>query len=318
MEGIAQGIFDARQKVVDAFDTLKELLKHPLGTLQEQARLAGELTGKMLAKGLHSNDEGIRDFSRSAKQYALDQLTDLAAKSGHISAKASAAIENGLKSKNATIRKNSADAKLAYLNGLEQYVERGGKLSKDAAAAVERGIKSKNSQIHKAALHIKELATKPLEAAKNGAYATARTSAKTFASGPHRPGAMARIRDNAAPRRRRSRLPARQVAAAQGPAAHDRRGRRERHEGVGEGPRQRARRRVRRLAGGRPAVRPGRAPRGRRGLPAGRRSARLQRGGATVSRPTLGDLELMELSYVGFDHPQRATVTSRCSPPTRR
>jgi hypothetical protein len=107
MEGVAQGIFDARQKVVDAFDTLKELLKHPLGTLQEQARLAGELTGKLLAKGLHSNDEGIRDFSRSTKQYALDQLTALAAKSGHIGAKASAAIENGLKSKNATIRKNS-------------------------------------------------------------------------------------------------------------------------------------------------------------------------------------------------------------------
>jgi hypothetical protein len=107
-KAVAQGIFDARQKVVDAFDTLKELLKHPLGTLQEEARLAGELTGKLLARGLHSNDEGIRDFSRSTKQYALDQLTALAAKSGHIGAKASAAIENGLKSKNATIRKNSA------------------------------------------------------------------------------------------------------------------------------------------------------------------------------------------------------------------
>lgn len=198
MEGVAHGIFDARQKVVDAFDTLKELLKHPLGTLKEEARLAGELTGKLLARGLHSNDEGIRDFSRSTKQYALDQLTALAAKSGHIGAKASAAIEAGLKSKNATIRKNSADAKLAYLAGLQQYVERGGKLSRDAAAAVERGIKSKNSQIHKAALHIKELATAPLAAAKAPAYNDGANISKQFASGLIDPAAMARIRDNAA------------------------------------------------------------------------------------------------------------------------
>jgi hypothetical protein len=199
MEGIAQGIFDARQKVVDAFDTLKELLKHPLGTLQEEARLAGELTGKLLAKGLHSNDEGIRDFSRSTKQYALDQLTALAAKSGHIGAKASAAIEAGLKSKNATIRARTRPRRSSRTStACEQYVSRGGKLSKDAAAAVERGIKSKNSQIHKAALHIKELATAPLAAAKGPAYNDGANISKQFASGLIDPAAMARIRDNAA------------------------------------------------------------------------------------------------------------------------
>jgi hypothetical protein len=52
------------------------------------------------------------------------------------------------------------------------------------------------------------------------------------------------------------------------------------------------------------------------GFRTGRRSPRLQRGGAAMSRPTLGDLELMELSYVGFDHPQRAQVVPLLSADT--
>lgn len=120
MEAYAQGIAAARAKPVDAFNTLVELLKHPLTRAKEQSRLLGELTSKELARGLKSHDPEIRDQAIATKQYILDRLTELKTGSGKLTKQQAALVEKGLKSHDPEIRAAAQHIKYLATHPLEQ------------------------------------------------------------------------------------------------------------------------------------------------------------------------------------------------------
>lgn len=103
-EAIAQGILAARSKPVDAFNTLREMLKHPMTKLKEQTRLLGELTSSELQKGLRSKDPAIRAQAQATRQYIIDRLTELKTGSGKLTKEQAELVRKGLKSKDPEIR----------------------------------------------------------------------------------------------------------------------------------------------------------------------------------------------------------------------
>jgi phage-related minor tail protein len=131
-EALAQGILDAREKPVNAFDKLVEMLKHPLRRGKEQARLLGQLTSKELAKGLRSSDPAIRAQAQATKQYIIDRLTELKTGSGKLSKEQAALVNKGLRSKDPDIR--------AAAQRIKNYVETPLTQARDQAYGWGQGV----------------------------------------------------------------------------------------------------------------------------------------------------------------------------------
>jgi hypothetical protein len=96
MGELAQGIIAARQKPVDAMKTLKEMMKHPLKTAEEETRLQGQLNSGALVKGLKSKDPAIRAQALATKGMILDRLNELKTGASGAAKAAGGALVEGL------------------------------------------------------------------------------------------------------------------------------------------------------------------------------------------------------------------------------
>ncbi len=110
MLALAAGITSARQAPLDAFDAMVEMLKTPMTSTQEAARLAGELTSQSLADGLRSHDPEIHAQAIAVKREILARLEELQTAKG-IGSAAMAELVKGMESKDPEIRKAAG---LAY------------------------------------------------------------------------------------------------------------------------------------------------------------------------------------------------------------
>jgi hypothetical protein len=128
MAAMAAGIKSARQKPLDAFDTLTEMLKHQMSPSAEAARLAGQLTSKELAAGLKSYDPEVRAQALAVKDSILDRLNELG-KAGNIGKNAMAELAEGLKSEDPLIRA-AAEEVVATVEGRLNAID-----AKEAGAA---------------------------------------------------------------------------------------------------------------------------------------------------------------------------------------
>jgi hypothetical protein len=117
MLALAAGISSARQKPLDAFDAMVEMLKTPMTSTQEAARLAGELTSQSLADGLRSHDPEIRAQAIAVKREILARLAELQTAKG-IGAEAMAELVKGMESKDPEIRKAATAAYDAVMDKL--------------------------------------------------------------------------------------------------------------------------------------------------------------------------------------------------------
>jgi hypothetical protein len=100
----AEGIKATRQEPLDEFNTLVEMLKHPMTTAQEIARLTGELTSKNLAAGLKSGDPEVQAQAETTRDAIIDRLQQLIPAGGRVSKNAMDDLAAGMKSKDPTVR----------------------------------------------------------------------------------------------------------------------------------------------------------------------------------------------------------------------
>jgi hypothetical protein len=142
MEAVAQGIDAARQKPLDAFDQLKEMLKHELTPMAEQSRLLGELTSKALARGLRSKDPEVKAQARATKQFIIDRLTELATQTGRLSKKQASMLAQGLKSKDPDIRHAAQHISDIVSGRLEATVPKAHAAGVNAGDAFANGVRS--------------------------------------------------------------------------------------------------------------------------------------------------------------------------------
>lgn len=142
MLAMAAGITAARAKPLDAFDTLREMLKHSMTRTAEAARLAGELTSKELARGLRSNDPAVRAQAEATKKAILDRLVELQASNG-LGKKAMAELEKGIHSKDPEIRAAAKRAKDIVLAKLRELKDPAGVAGANAGAAFARELLAK-------------------------------------------------------------------------------------------------------------------------------------------------------------------------------
>jgi len=119
MVALAQGISDARQAPVDAFNTMLEMLKTPETKSQEEMRLAGGLTSKALADGLRSQDPEIKAQAVAVRRMLVARLEELALSTHALGASAMDELNAGLASKDSTIRRTAELARDAVLAALE-------------------------------------------------------------------------------------------------------------------------------------------------------------------------------------------------------
>ena len=119
MLALAAGITAARQAPLDAFDTLKEMLKNAMTPMSEVARLRGQLTSKALAAGLKSGDPAVRAQAVAVAKMAADRLGELAAGGGKAGTKAMAELDKGIRSKIPAVRDAAIAAKAAAVAKLE-------------------------------------------------------------------------------------------------------------------------------------------------------------------------------------------------------
>jgi ubiquinone biosynthesis protein UbiJ len=142
MEAVAQGIDAARQKPLDAFDQLKEMLKHELTPMAEQSRLLGELTSKALARGLRSKDPEVKAQAKATKQYIIDRLTELATQTGRLSKKQASMLAQGLKSKDPDIRHAAQRIQAIVTGRLEATVPKAHAAGVNAGNAFANGVRA--------------------------------------------------------------------------------------------------------------------------------------------------------------------------------
>ena len=119
MLALSAGITAARQAPLDAFDTLKEMLKNAMTPMSEVARLRGQLTSKALAAGLKSGDPAVRAQAVAVAKMAADRLGELAAGGGKAGTKAMAELDKGIRSKIPAVRDAAIAAKAAAVAKLE-------------------------------------------------------------------------------------------------------------------------------------------------------------------------------------------------------
>ena len=117
MLALAAGITSARQAPLDAFDAMVAMLKTPMTSTQELARLAGELTSQSLADGLRSHDPEIHAQAIAVKREILDRLEELQTAKG-IGSAAMDELVKGLDSKDPEIRKAAQTAYDAVIDRL--------------------------------------------------------------------------------------------------------------------------------------------------------------------------------------------------------
>ena len=79
MSALAQGITAARQAPLDAFTSLKDMLKNAMTPQAEQLRLHGQLLSKTLAAGLRSGDPAVRAQAQATAQAIANRLAELVA-----------------------------------------------------------------------------------------------------------------------------------------------------------------------------------------------------------------------------------------------
>jgi ethanolamine utilization microcompartment shell protein EutS len=140
MLAMAGAIAGARQKPLDAFETLKQMLKHQMTRSAEGARLAGQLTSKELAEGLRSRDPVVRAQAEATKKGILERIEAIAIGTVGPGKKAMAELHRGMKSKDPEIRAASKEAHDAVMSKLKGTKDDAGKAGAEAGAAFAAGI----------------------------------------------------------------------------------------------------------------------------------------------------------------------------------
>jgi hypothetical protein len=143
MEALAQGITDARDKPLSAFDRLKAMLKHQMTSTKEAARLAGQLTSAELAKGLKSKDPAVRAQAEATKLLIIERLRELARSGQPLGKKAMAELNAGIRSKNPAVRAAARAAKDAVTSELRKAQAPARNAGANAGIAFVRGILSR-------------------------------------------------------------------------------------------------------------------------------------------------------------------------------
>lgn len=143
MEAMAAGITAARSKPIDAFTTMKEMLKNAMTPTQEAARLAGELTSAELAAGLRSKDPAVKAQAIAVRRTIIDRLEEIAKDSGGIGKGAMAELEKGMKSEDAHIRNAAIAARKAVLDELNGTTTGARTAGANAGASFARGMLSR-------------------------------------------------------------------------------------------------------------------------------------------------------------------------------
>lgn len=143
MEALAQGITDAREKPLSAFDRLKAMLKNQMTSTKEAARLAGQLTSKALAEGLRSKDPAVRAQAEATKLLIIERLQEMARSGQPLGKKAMQELNDGIRSKNPVVRAAARAAKDAVTSELRKAQPPARDAGASAGIAFVKGILSR-------------------------------------------------------------------------------------------------------------------------------------------------------------------------------
>lgn len=142
MTALAQGISQARQQPLDAFNTLKDMLKNAMTPQQEQLRLHGQLLSKTLAQGLRSGDPVVRAQAQATAQAITQRLAELSQQGGKAGREAGKALADALRSKNPEIRAAAQAAKAAMDAKLQAAKASASAAGSAAGSAFSTGVRS--------------------------------------------------------------------------------------------------------------------------------------------------------------------------------
>jgi hypothetical protein len=142
MSALAQGITAARQAPLDAFTSLKDMLKNAMTPQAEQLRLHGQLLSKTLAAGLRSGDPAVRAQAQATAQAIANRLAELSQSGGKAGRESMKALNAGIRSKIPEVRAASLAAKKALDEKLAAAKGSASTAGKNAGAAFSSGVAS--------------------------------------------------------------------------------------------------------------------------------------------------------------------------------
>jgi len=142
MSALAQGITAARQAPLDAFTSLKDMLKNAMTPQAEQLRLHGQLLSKTLAAGLRSGDPAVRAQAQATAQAIANRLAELSQSGGKAGREAMKALDQGVRSKIPAVRAASLAAKKALDEKLAAAKGSASTAGKNAGSAFSAGVTS--------------------------------------------------------------------------------------------------------------------------------------------------------------------------------
>jgi hypothetical protein len=141
MSAMAAAIGAARQKPLDAFETLKKLMKESLTPTAEVARLAGGMMSKELARGLRDSRPDVRAQALATAQETALRLGEIAKAGGPAGKAALSALSAGIRSKIPEVSAASLEARraaVAVLNGTKTPAAAAGTAAGNSFAAALR------------------------------------------------------------------------------------------------------------------------------------------------------------------------------------
>jgi Phage-related minor tail protein len=116
---LAAGITEKRNAPLDAFQTLREMLKNAMSPAAEVARLQGQLTSKALARGLKSSDPAVRAQAQGTAAAITSRLAELAVGGGKAGKRAMAKLNAAIRGDIPELRDAALKAKEAVVKQLE-------------------------------------------------------------------------------------------------------------------------------------------------------------------------------------------------------
>jgi len=233
---LAKGLQDGKDAVASGADTLKQAFKDHISPTKEIARLNGDLTGKLMRKGLASNDPIIRAAAEQWKSDIQDRLFVLKNGVGQYGLKTGQNYADALEARRAYLAAKARNYTAAANAAASAQAKRAKTWGSNTGKAYADGLESRWGYLHTAAGNYLQAAAGPMRASsppKEGplhlidryAMRTADTYAESWESrAPKLKAAIASYLEAGAAGALRvnstgPRVPAALVSASMGPAA---------------------------------------------------------------------------------------------------
>jgi hypothetical protein len=142
MASLAQGIEDAQQKPVDAYETMLDMIKNAITPAAEAQSIAGKLMGDKMNEGLRSKNAAVRAQAMATAKLMTDRFVETASLAQLKAELAGDNLKRGLSSKNDAIRHAAEFARNTITQRIDDIEAAAATSARNAGSNLSTGLRN--------------------------------------------------------------------------------------------------------------------------------------------------------------------------------